>query len=92
MSLPVQGNPLAIANAATASTNAFLGLTVAETGAAVAHIRVRDASATGDILATIKLASGGSTDISFPAPRLVESGTLYVQVVSGAVEGSVFYA
>lgn len=69
----------------------FRGLTLCETGASTAHVRVYDnASAnSGTLLASIKLASGGSTDLD--CYRKAVNG-IRVDIVSGTVEGAVFWS
>ena len=83
--------PTAIAEAATVSATKYVGISVSETtGSATAKVRVRNANAAGTILDTITLQGNESVSHTYPRGRSAASGTVYVQVVSGAVEGSVF--
>jgi hypothetical protein len=85
--------PTAIADGATASATKYIGITVSETtNAATAKVRVRNGNATGTILDTITLVANESVSYTYPRGRAAVSGTVYLQVVSGAVEGSVFTA
>lgn len=67
------------------------GLSIANTSlTARAQIRLRNSVVGGTILATVTLAPGESVDYSYPAGRTAASGTIYMQLVSGTVEGSVY--
>lgn len=70
------------------------GIVVTEsaTTAAAAFVRVRAGSSTGDILMSVKLVASGSFDTTFNEPLqvgLAPGGQLYVQLVSGTVEGAI---
>jgi hypothetical protein len=84
---------LTVADTATASAIRLNGYSIRETAAATAVVRLRDKNVSGQILATIALPASGSIQVMDTAGGiLVPSGTIYVQVVSGAVEGAVYYA
>jgi hypothetical protein len=71
---------------------ALYGYSICEsTGSAAAKVRLRESSATGKMLAIVALASGASSTQYFPeqAPG-VTSGSIYVEVVSGSVEGVLY--
>jgi hypothetical protein len=86
------GVPLAITDTATATASRYVGITIAETAGALAKVRVRNASVSGTMLDTITLQANESVSYTYPRGRSAASGTIYVQVVSGTVEGSVFTA
>jgi len=67
----------------------FFGFTIAEDAGATAHIRFRKLVVTGTILASIKLQAGESAMIMFP-DEMEASGGVYVQEVSGSIEGSLY--
>lgn len=68
----------------------FFGFTCRETAAGSAVFRLRDGTVTGTILEVVSLASGESSgDWYGPQGLVVSSGSIYYQLVSGAVEGSV---
>ena len=74
----------------------YYGITVRETGGvAVAKVRVWDnaSAASGVLLETIGLPAGGSASFQYAAEDasggLRAANGVYVEVVSGAVEGSV---
>ena len=68
----------------------YRGFSLRETsGAAVALVRLWDAaSATGTILDEISLAANESARESYPVPLTAKTG-VYIEVVSGAVVGSI---
>lgn len=81
----------AIADAATATATKYVGVTVANTSTtARAEVRVRNTNVSGTILDSIHLGPGESVSYTYPRGRTAASGTIYIQVVSGAVEGSIF--
>jgi len=83
--------PTAIVDAATVSATRYIGVTVCETsGSAAAKVRVRNQNVSGVILDSITLQANESVSYTYPRGRSAASGTIYLQVVSGAVEGSVF--
>lgn len=64
------------------------GWSLRETAAAAASVRLRDGTVSGQILATIALAASASVSVGQLESRF---GTgVYVQIVSGAVEGVVY--
>ncbi len=67
----------------------FMGFTIAEDASAAAHVRFRDGSVSGTILATIHLAADQSAMITFPEV-MTASGGVYVQEVAGSIEGSLY--
>jgi len=73
------------------SVTKYRGISVANSStSARAQVRVRNNTVAGTILDTITLGPGESVSYTYPAGRTVASGTLYMQLVSGAVEGSVY--
>lgn len=87
----VPGTPIDIADAATVVADVYVGITVAEqTTITEALVRVRDEDATGSILDSIPLLPGEGVSYVYAPGRTATSGTVYVEVVSGTVEGSVF--
>jgi hypothetical protein len=66
------------------------GYTIRETAGAVAAVRVYDnaSAASGTLLATIGLAANASHDVHYPGGIRAAQG-VYVDVVTGAVEGSI---
>lgn len=66
------------------------GYTIRETAGAVATVRIYDnaSAASGTLLATISLAANESRDVQHPVGIRADRG-VYVDVVAGAVEGSV---
>lgn len=68
----------------------YVGITIAETGGGVAHIRIRENSASGRILDTIKLSAGQSVSAWYGPDSKRCSGDLYEEHVTGTYEGSVF--
>lgn len=61
------------------------------TGAAVAAVRLWSGSSNlGTMLASIKLASGGTASQWTTGPGVLADGGVYLEVVSGSVEGAVF--
>lgn len=63
------------------------------TGSATAKVRLRDgSSASGKLLAPITLAAGESVRDFFPVESVnVTNGAIYLEVVSGSVEGAVYW-
>lgn len=64
------------------------------TGLAGAKIRIWDGTGTGAgnyLLAVIDLGVNGQSDETMPSPAQIRNNAIYVQVVSGSVEGSVFW-
>lgn len=89
MGAPARRLPLA-AGAAIAGRGSFRGFTVRETAAAAAVVVVHDGpSATGAVLAAITLPASGSLTVMDPEGVFFADG-VFVEVVSGAVSGSVF--
>lgn len=71
----------------------YAGVTVRETAGAVAVVRIWDnaSAASGTILATVSLAANGSFSEFVPGGIRAVNG-IYVEKVSGTIEGSVRYA
>ena len=69
----------------------FRGLTVHETAGSTAVVRVYDnaSGASGTVLAAVSLGANESETIALTVGLYVDAG-LFVDVVSGAVEGSVW--
>jgi hypothetical protein len=69
---------------------ALTGWSVAEhTGSATAHAILRDGTVTGTILGEIELASGAQSESNEAVD--VVTGAIYLQIVSGSIEGTVFW-
>jgi hypothetical protein len=66
----------------------YQGFTIAETAAAAAKVRIRDGSATALILEDITLNASQSADDFYEIGIAAPNG-IYVEIVSGAVEGSI---
>lgn len=68
----------------------YRGITLRETAGAAAEVRVfdNDTAASGTLLATIGLAADESFDALCPSGIRAQNG-IYVEVVSGAIEGAV---
>lgn len=61
------------------------------TGTAAAEVRIRNGqSASGVLAASIGLAEGASVSQGAADPGMLMDGGVYLEVVSGSVEGSVF--
>lgn len=89
MGAPARRLPLT-AGAATTARGEFRGYTVRETAGAAATVRIHDgASATGVLLATIALTANQSQTVLDGAGVYFDGG-VFVEVVTGTVEGSVF--
>ena len=69
----------------------FCGFGVRETGSAAAVVNFRIGSVTGDIIAPLALAADESATISYGNTVSTPTG-VYVQVVSGAIAGSLYSA
>jgi hypothetical protein len=68
----------------------YKGVTIRETAAAVATVRIYDGvSAAGTLLETIALAANESKNYSYHEGRTFLTG-VFVSIVAGTVEGSVF--
>lgn len=80
--------------AAHARANQFLGITVRETAGSTAAVRVYDnaSAASGTILAVVALAANASQTVWFGPAGVRAANGIYVDIVSGAVEGSVFFS
>ena len=78
--------------AAHARPNQFLGITVRETAGSTAAVRVYDhaSAASGTILTTVALAANASSTLWFGPAGIRAANGVYVDIVSGAVEGAVF--
>ncbi|GAA4100909.1 hypothetical protein [Nonomuraea soli] len=74
-----------------AASSVYRGITVRETGAGAATIRLFDhaSAASGVLLETIALAQGESLSLAYPAGVWAENG-IYADI-TGSVEGSVRY-
>lgn len=68
----------------------YKGFALAETGAAAAKIRIREGGTiTGKIIDVITFTSLQSFREYLPTQGVIVTGGLYIEVVSGAVEGSI---
>ena len=94
---PVAGNTLIHPHSGTQQVHVVEGWALAEmTGSAPARVRIHDgADANGDLMASITLAANESVrDFLIPQALTTRSGSgaLYVEVVSGSVEGAIWWA
>lgn len=86
-------NPTTIIDAATVAASKYIGVTVANMSTtATARVRVRNQNVSGVILDTLPLAQSEALSYTYPRGRAAASGTVYIEVASGTVEGSVFTA
>lgn len=85
-SVPLTGSDQVVSAAAAI----YRGVTVRETAGAAAVVRIYDnaSAASGTLLETIGLAAGACYSVVHPSGVWAEAG-IYVDVVSGAIEGSV---
>jgi hypothetical protein len=76
-----------------ASHTTYGGYTIRETAGAVATVRIYDnaSAASGTLLGTIALLANESRDVQYPAGVRAANG-VFVDVVAGTVEGSVWIA
>lgn len=73
------------------SPGQLAGYSLAEAAGAAAVVRLRDGiDAGGDVLARINLAANGYADRWFLPHGIAFTAGLYVEVVSGAIEGAVY--
>lgn len=77
--------------AVLAGPGTYRGVCVRETAAAPAVLRIYDnaTAASGTLLDVVALAANGSASLFYPGGGLRASNGVYVQIVSGTVEGSV---
>jgi hypothetical protein len=63
------------------------------TGSAAAKIRLHDGtSALGKVVGTIGLASGASSNVTLPVDGVqITTGAIFLEVVSGSVEGGAYW-
>lgn len=82
------------AKAKVPSVSALTGWSITEsTGSAAAKIKLFDGTKTGTrLLATISLASGASSHVSLADSASLSNNGIFLEVVSGSVEGSVRWA
>lgn len=67
----------------------YRGFSIRETAAAPAIVKVYDGtSAAGTLVDSIAFAAGQSVRESYGPPKILKAG-LYVQVVSGSIEGTI---
>lgn len=98
MSSPVRVLPIPTSSGVIVDTSeqtnpnvTYMGFTLAETAGGTAKVRVRQASASGTILDTIPMAAGEGVADYYPQGIRCD-GDLYIEIVSGTVEGSVLVA
>lgn len=78
------------AKAKVPSVSALTGWAISESAGAIAKVRLWDGNkASTRLLATIPLAALGSSFIALPDSAAITSGAIFLEVVSGSVEGSV---
>lgn len=84
-SIPVTGSGLL-----TNGNGEYNGFSFRETGGVgAAVIRVREGSATGDLLDTINIPSGTSKSEHYGTQGVSVDEGIYVEIVSGTVEGCI---
>jgi hypothetical protein len=91
----VPSTPISASGVIATNAKMLTGWALAETsGTASAAVYIYDGSnASGSLLAPVNLAAFESTRDILPAPGLpITSGQLYVQVVSGTIQGAVWWA
>lgn len=72
------------------SVSAIYGWQINESAGATAKFRLRDGvSGTGREIATVNLAAGASSDVEFSEATALTGNGIYLEVLSGSVEGSV---
>lgn len=93
MGAPARRYNLAAGAVVAATVNgAYRGRTVRETAGSTAVVKVHQGgSATGALLDTISLAANGSSTV-LDAEGVRFDGGVFIEIVSGTVEGSVFLA
>lgn len=91
MTAPARAIALTGSNQAAASDKSiFRGITLRETAGAAAAVRVYDnTSAAGTIVAVVALAANASATIAPPDGIFMANG-VYISIVSGTIEGSVW--
>lgn len=80
-----------VAATSNANITKFLGFSIYEDAAATAQWTFRHGSATGTILASVKLAASESATVMFPFPIATPEGVWVVEV-SGSITGTVYAA
>jgi hypothetical protein len=81
---------LLIGSTGTGHTTLYCGFSLKESAAATAHVRIREGDVSGKIIDTIPFAAGEGVADQYD-PAIVVSGQIYVQIVSGSVEGTIRY-
>lgn len=76
--------------AVTTSDCVYHGLSVAETGAATAEIKVRVGGSSGDIIEHIKLTAGQCVQVDRHGGVYCRGG-IYYEKTSGTFDGSIFF-
>ena len=73
--------------------SALIGFSLTEPGEGEAKVRLYDgkSAANGSFLATIPLAKGANSTITYSYPVDLFNGAVYLEVVVGKVEGVVLY-
>lgn len=67
----------------------YYGYSLRETGSLAAVYRIRSASATGEILDTISFAADESKAKWYGPDAIIAIGPIFIEQVTGAVEGTV---
>jgi hypothetical protein len=95
LSVPLAAGLVAPTNTGTAGQQIrrFNGYSVRETAGAAAVVRIwNNTAASGTLLATIALAANGSASSSAAGRGVAATNGIFVEIVSGTVEGTVFYS
>lgn len=93
-SVGVQARPLSgVGQVLSSSAGRLAGYTLRETAGAVATVRIHDGfDATGDLLATVALPAAGSADQWLMPHGVAFVYGIWVEIVTGTVEGAVYLA
>jgi hypothetical protein len=90
---PLQGDSIGGVQSVAPTVSALNGWEITEsTGAAVAKVRIWDGTGTGAgnyLRAAIDLIAGGESIQDASSPIQILNGGLYLQVVSGSVDGEI---
>lgn len=90
---PIPGDEVGGVPSKVSAVSAIFGWQINESsGTVVAKFRLRDGtSSAGREIATINLAAGAASDIEFAEATELYNNGIYLEVLSGSVEGSVLW-
>lgn len=90
---PISGSSQAVVAASATRDVGYFGFSLRETAGSAAVVRIRAAGViTGDILDTVSLLGNESAREWYGPQGIKSRAGLYVEIVSGTVEGSIRYA